>query len=146
VDETSLPELANDQRASIYFPGAAEPIPGRVSRVSWEADRQTHEILVEVTPDRLERRVAIGQRADVRIELGRREGVLRLPSRFLHHDEQGALVYVDDGGRIRVARPQLGHGSAELVEVVSGLGEAQAVLAPPKTGVTLPPGRRWSAP
>ncbi|MFO0726243.1 MAG: efflux RND transporter periplasmic adaptor subunit [Myxococcota bacterium] len=146
VDETSLPELANDQRASIYFPGAAEPIPGRVSRVSWEADRQTHEILVEVTPERLERRVAIGQRADVRIELSRREGVLRLPSRFLHHDDQGALVYVDDGGRIRVARPALGHSSAELVEVVSGLGEAATVLAPPKTGVRLPVGRRWSVP
>lgn len=146
VDETSLPQLANDQRASIQFPGAAEQVTGRVSRISWEADRQTHEILVEVTPDRLERRVAIGQRADVRIELSRRDGVLRLPTRFLHHDGQGLLVYVDDGGRISVVRPKLGLSGQDYVEVVSGLPEAAVVLAPLTTGVTLPAGRRWRGP
>lgn len=71
VDETMLPLLAVDQRAAIFFPGTDASLTGRVTRISWEADRQTHELLVEVTPERLERRVAIGQRADVRVEAGR---------------------------------------------------------------------------
>lgn len=71
MDETMLPRLAVDQAGAIFFPGTSTPVAGRVTRISWEADRQTHELLVEVTPDRLERRVAIGQRADVRIEVGR---------------------------------------------------------------------------
>lgn len=143
VDETMLPRLAVDQPASIFFPGTDTPVAGRVTRISWEADRQTHELLVEVTPDRLERRVAIGQRADVRVEVGRREQVLRLPIRMVHHDEEGAFVYADRGGEIAQVRPTLGSTGEHEVEVLEGLSEGDAVLAAPGAEAALPPGRRW---
>ena len=146
LDETVLPELAVDQRAAVSFPGASASVPGRVSKISWEADRQTHELLVEVTPDRLDRRVAIGQRADVRIELGRRERALRLPIRMIHRDETGPFVYADRAGRIALVRPRLGLSGSEHVEVLGGLSEGDSVLGAPGTGVTLPIGRRWRAP
>lgn len=146
LDETVLPRLAVDQRAQIWFPGADAPLEGRVTRISWEADRQTHELAVEVTPDRLARRVAIGQRADVRIELARKERALRLPVRMLHHDEQGAFVYADRGGRIHKIRPQLGLTGRLEVEVLAGLAEGDAVLAAPSAVRTLPVGRRWVGP
>lgn len=146
IDETVLPRLAVEQRATITFPGASAPIQGRVTRISWEADRQTHELSVEVTPDRLARRVAIGQRADVRIELARKKRVLRLPVRMLHHDEQGAFVYADRGGTIRKVRPQLGLTGQLEVEVLSGLAEGDAVLAAPGAVRPLPVGRRWVEP
>ncbi|MEZ4358951.1 MAG: efflux RND transporter periplasmic adaptor subunit [Kofleriaceae bacterium] len=145
VDETLLPRLAVDQPAVILFPGASAPLPGRVSRISWEADRQTHELLVEVTPARLERRVALGQRADVRVELARRERALRVPTRMLHHDAQGAFVYAGRGGRITQVRPRLGLSGAEHVEVLEGLAEGDVVLAAPSAGTALPLGRRWVA-
>ncbi|NOU28932.1 MAG: efflux RND transporter periplasmic adaptor subunit [Polyangiaceae bacterium] len=145
IDETLLPQLASDQLARIVFPGSTAPVAGRVSRVSWEADRQTHELLVEVTPDHLERRVAIGQRADVRIELTRRESVLRIPARMLHQDESGTYVLVDRGGKIAVVRPTLGISGSDLVEVAGGLAEGDTVLGPAATGGALPPGRRWVA-
>jgi len=145
IDETLLPQLASDQLARIVFPGSAAPVAGRVSRVSWEADRQTHEVLVEVTPDHLERRVAIGQRADVRIELTRRESVLRIPARMLHQDESGTYVLVDRGGKIAVVRPTLGISGSDLVEVADGLAEGDTVLGPAAAGGALPPGRRWVA-
>ncbi len=145
IDETLLPQLASDQHARIVFPGGTAPVAGRVSRVSWEADRQTHELLVEVTPDHLERRVAIGQRADVRIELTRRESVLRIPARMLHQDESGTYVLVDRGGKIAVVRPTLGVSGSDLVEVADGLAEGDTVLGPAATGGALPPGRRWVA-
>ncbi len=146
VDETVLPLLAHDQPATISFPGAATPIPGRVSRIAWEADRQTHELVVEVTPDQLERRVAIGQRADVRIELDRRDDVLRVPTRMIHRDQTGPYVYVDRAGRIARVRPKLGLAGDALVEVTDGLGEGDLILAAPATGTTLPLGRRWRRP
>jgi HlyD family secretion protein len=145
IDETVLPQLAVDQRSTITFPGDASPIAGRLSRVSWESDRQTHELLVEVTPERLERRVAIGQRADVRIELGRRENALRVPVRMIHRDEVGPYVYADRGGRIAVVRPRFGLTDADHVEVLAGLAEGDAVLAAPGPGLALPAGRRWAA-
>lgn len=146
MDETVLALLSHDQRATIWFPGAKTPIAGTVSKISYEADRQTHEVSVEVTPERLDRRVAIGQRADVRIVVAVREQVLRIPVRMVHHDERGPFVYVDRDGRIDVVRPTLGLTGAESVEVLEGLDEGAKVLAAPSKGISLPVGRRWKAP
>ncbi len=146
VDETVLPQLSVDQRSSVLFPRDTVAATGRLSRIPWEADRQTHELLVEVTLDRSDRRVAIGQRADVRVEIGRKEGALRVPLRMLHHDPEGALVYVDRGGRIAQVRPRLGLTGDAHVEVLEGLAEGDTVLAAPKAGATLAVGRRWVRP
>ncbi len=145
MDETMLAQLAVDQRGVILFPGASEAVFGRVSRISWEADRQTHELLVEVTPERLERRVAIGQRADVRVEVGRQENVLRVPVRMVHHDSTGPYVYADRGGRITLVRPRFGLTGNDHVEVLDGLAEGDAVLTAPGGTLELPIGRRWEA-
>lgn len=145
MDETVLPQLAVDQRANIFFPGASAPVTGKVTRISWEADRQTHEFVVEVTPDRFDRRVAIGQRADVRVELARREQALRIPLRMIHRDETGPYVYADHGGKIALVRPRFGLTGEGYVEVLEGLAEGDAVLAAPRAGTTLTAGRRWVA-
>ncbi|MCC6752100.1 MAG: efflux RND transporter periplasmic adaptor subunit [Deltaproteobacteria bacterium] len=146
VDETVLSELAVDQPATIHFPGRSDAISGKVTRISWEADRQTHEIEVEVTPDRLAQRVAIGQRADVRIELARKARVLRLPLRMLQRDAEGTFVYVDRGGRIATLRPKLGVTGKDHVEVLAGLAEGEIVLAAASPAGRLPLGRRWRTP
>ncbi|MDQ3264387.1 MAG: efflux RND transporter periplasmic adaptor subunit [Myxococcota bacterium] len=145
MDETMLTRLAVDQAGAIFFPGTSTPLTGRVTRISWEADRQTHELLVEVTPDRLDRRVAIGQRADVRIEVGRQERALRVPIRMVHHDGTGAFVYADRGGKIALVRPSFGLTGSEHVEVLEGLADGDAVLAAPGAAVALSVGRRWVA-
>jgi len=145
IDETALPLLAVDQRSAIVFPGQRAASAGKVTKISWEADRQTHEILVEVTPERHDRRVAIGQRADVRIEVARRERVLRVPIAMIHHDDSGAYVYVNDSDRIAIARPRFGLTGDGYVEVTDGVREGDVLLA--AVGVTgvLKPGRRWEA-
>jgi len=145
VDETMLPLLEADQPAAISFPGTGGSVPGRVSRIAWEADRQTHELVVEVTPERLDRRVAIGQRADVRIEVERHERALRVAVRMVHHDETGAFVYADRDGRVALVRPKFGLTGNDHVEVLEGLAEGDAVLVAPGPTATLPLGRRWVA-
>jgi HlyD family secretion protein len=144
IDETVLPQLAVDQKCAIFFPGGSAPATGRVTRISREADRQTHELIVEVTPDRLERPVAIGQRADVRIELVQRE-TLRVPVGMIHHDEAGAFVYVDRGGRVAIVRPRFGITGREHVEILDGISEGDTLLAAPRAGSSLAEGRRWKA-
>lgn len=145
IDETVLPQLAVDQRSVIFFPGGPAPMEGRVTRISWEADRQTHELMVEITPARLDRRVAIGQRADARVELAGRDHVLRVPIGALHHDEAGAYVYVDRGGSIAVTRPRFGLTGVDYVEVLDGLSEGDTILNAPVAGTSLPVDRRWRA-
>lgn len=143
IDETVLHQLAVDQRSAIFFPGENAPVAGKVTKISWEADRQTHEIIVEVTPERPDRRVAIGQRADVRIEIAKRENALRVPIRMIHHDATGPYVYADRGGRIALIRPQFGLSATDHVEVTEGLSEGDTVLGAPTAGASLPVGRRW---
>lgn len=145
VDETFLPKLAEEQKSSITFPLTTEPAAGRVARIGWEADRQTHEIMVDVVPDKLERRVAVGQRADVRIVLAERADALRVATSLLHRDEEGVFVYVDRGGKIAVARPTLGVSGGDYVEVTDGLVEGDLVLDAPVSADALPVGRRWKA-
>lgn len=144
IDETVLSRLGVGQTATITFPGSPTPTTGKVTRIGWEADRQTHELGVDVTPDKLDRRVAIGQRADVRIELARRDRVLRVPSAVIHVDGDGPFVYVDRDGEIAIARPQLGITGATHVEILAGLAEGDAVLAGAGSA-PLPVGRRWKA-
>jgi len=143
IGETVLPQLAVDQRSTIVFPSENVPIAGKVTRISWEADRQTHELSVEVTPEVMERRVAIGQRADVRIQLAQHEGALRIPINSIHQDETGAFVYVDRGGRIAIVRPRFGLSGETNVEVLEGLSEGDVVLDAPRPALSLPAGRRW---
>lgn len=83
--------------------------------------------------------MAIGQRADVRIELGRRENVLRAPTRMcvLHHDEADPFVYVDSGGKIAIVRPRFGLTGEDHVEVLEGLVEGDRLLGAPKPGAPL---------
>lgn len=145
IDETVLPRLAVGQTAAITFPGTSTPIAGKVSGISWEADRQTHEISVDIVPDRLDRRVAIGQRADVQLELARRDRVLRVPIDAVHVDRRGSFVYIDRGGKIAIARPRFGITGATHVEILEGLAEGDAVLAGEATAASLPVGRRWKA-
>ena len=143
VDETVLPLLAVDQGSTIHFPGAGEPVVGKVTRIAWEADRQTHEVLVEVTPQTVDRRVAIGQRADVRIEVARRENAVQVPLHVIHHDRAGAFVYLDDRGTIALVRPTFGVTGQDAVEVLAGVAEGDTLLGAVTVGDPLPVGRRW---
>lgn len=145
LDETVLHRLAVEQRAAVVFPGSPEVVPGALTRIPWEADRQTHELFVDVTPSSFARRTAIGQRADVRIEIGRRERVMTIPIGIVLRDAGGPYVGVDRGGRVALARPTLGAASATHVEVLDGLSEGDTVLAPARPGDALPVGRRWEA-
>ena len=144
IDETALGKLAEGQLAQVIFPADPEhALGGRVDRIGREADRQTHEVLVDVLLDAIPERVAIGQRADVRIELGRSKETLRAPLSFIRRDGQSAFCLVDRGGRIAQVAVKLGAVGVGWVEILTGLRDGDTLLDSPKPGASLPAGRRW---
>jgi HlyD family secretion protein len=146
IDETALDRLAEGQKADIRFPGdPARAWPGTVDRIGREADRQTHELLVDVAMKSFPRRIAIGQRADVWIEIARHPEVLRLRPRFLHREDGAVFALVARRGRIARIPLVLGLAGKEWVEVTGGLTAGDVVLDALKPGETLPEGRRWKA-
>jgi HlyD family secretion protein len=146
IDETALGDIVEGQPALIVRPGSTTTTAGIVKRVGWESDRQTHELLVEVTPSAPLGRVAIGQRADVWIATKTKANVVRVPITFLHRDAAGTYCNVDRGGRIAVVRVRIGLVGQDVVEIVDGLQQGDTVLAPIKPGGTLATRRRWTTP
>jgi HlyD family secretion protein len=144
IDEGALPALREKQPAHVRFgaegpPGGA----GHVDRIGREVDRQTHELLVDVLLEKPPSRVAIGQRADVWIEVDRRRDVTRIPLAFLRRDPAGAHCYVDRGGRVARAPVSLGLVGTEHVEITAGLAPGDVVLDAVDPGAALPVGRRF---
>lgn len=121
MDETEMSRLAAGQLARVTF--RSEPVreyPAKVTRLGHEADRETLEFVVDVQVPNLLQNWAVGQRADVRIELGRKEGVLVVPSRFVLRKDGIAGVFVNTNGRARWREIQVGMEGLETLEVLGG--------------------------
>lgn len=144
VDETAMSELAVDQPARIGF--RAEPArtrPGKVARLAREMDRETREGVVDVRVLELPPNWAIGQRAEVRIEVGRRDRVLRLPPAFVAWREGRPGVFRAVAGRAQWCEIGLGLRGLEHVEIARGLAAGdQVVRAPNGQPAALAEGQR----
>ncbi len=146
IDDSALSRLDVGQPVSVRFGATGVATSkGAVDRIGHEADRQTHEVWVDVRVLDLPPRVALGQRADVWIEVARAEDVLRIPSRFLKWEGATPYCYVARNGKIERAGVQLGRRGSDFVEVKSGLREGESVLDSLESGKALPQGRKFSS-
>jgi RND family efflux transporter MFP subunit len=129
VDESLMAGVKPGQKARIVFrsePG--QDYGGRVIRVSPEVDRETREFLVDVAPERLPPRWAVGQRAEVFIVTGRKDNVVRVPARMIRWREGKAGVWVNEGGKAVWRNVELALTGRESVEVTNGLAEGDAIV------------------
>jgi len=129
VDETAMSSLAAEQPARIVFRSAAETvIQGKVARLGSETDRETREFLVDVDVLQLPKKWAVGQRAEVYIETGRRDGVLFVPQRFMVWRDGKSGVTVNNGGKAQWRKITLGLRGKDNVEVTEGLAAGDTVI------------------
>jgi RND family efflux transporter MFP subunit len=144
VDESLMAAVKPGQTARIVF--RSEPgkdYAGRVIRVSPDVDPETREFLVDVAPEQLPPRWAVGQRAEVFIATGRKDNVLRVPARMIRWREGKAGVTVDKGGKATWRNVELGIVGRQYVEVVKGLAENETVVvAGEAQAKKFQPGRR----
>jgi len=144
VDEAALPQLREGQPVRVRLGSDSKPsLLGTVDRIGREVDRQTHELLVDVLLATLPPRVAIGQRADVWIEVDRRKDVQRVPLAFLHREGERTFCYVNRDGKIRRLPITLGAHGSEDVQVTTTLPPNDILLDGLDPGALLPEGRRW---
>lgn len=130
VDETELARLAEGQPARAVF--RSEPsvgYTGAVARVGREADRETREIVVDVRVETLPENWAVGQRAEVYIQVDRKQDVTVLPAGLVLVRDGKTGVIVDDGGKARWREIGVGLRGREFVEVTSGLSPGEVVVS-----------------
>lgn len=144
VDESLMVSVKPGQKVRIVF--RSEPgkdYGGRVIRVSPEVDRETREFLVDVGLEQLPQRWAVGQRAEVFIVTGRKDNVVRVPTKMIRWHEGKAGVMVNEGGKATWRNVELGIAGREFVEVTNGLAEDDAIVIAGEAQVKkLQPGRR----
>jgi RND family efflux transporter MFP subunit len=141
IDETALAALREGGEARVVLRSQPDrPLRGRVERVGLEADRQTHEVLVDV--ELLERppRLAFGQRVDVFLTIDARADVTRAPLGFC--DVGAGSCLVEREGRVSRASVKFGLVGAEFAEIGAGLAPGDVLLAPLPDGAPLSLGRR----
>lgn len=141
MDETVLHDLREGQEARVVLRGdAARPLRARVDRLAVEADRKTHELLVDL--ELLERpaRLVFGQRADGFVTLEARPSAPRVPQGAC--DVSAGRCFVTRGDRVAHADVRFGLAGNDWVEVVSGVERGEEVLIPTPDGAGLPLGRR----
>jgi HlyD family secretion protein len=148
VDETAAAALAPGQPARVVFRSEpAREIAGTVARLGRETDRETREFLVDVAVSDLPANWTLGQRAEVFIETGRKDGVITVPPRFLHWRDGQPGVFLLDAGRARWLTVTLGLRGRQGVEIAAGPAAGERVVAPQQARTAvLSDGRRVKVP
>lgn len=131
VDEIYLDKLSNGLSAKIVL--RSDPkrlIDGRVFRIGREVDRETRELLVDVTFDQVPEKLAFGQRVDLWIEVARRSEVLRVPATAVLRVDGREGVFVSEGSHAQFRSVEFGARGRDLIEVRSGISQGDIVLNP----------------
>ena len=131
VDETEMSRVHTDQRSRILFRSEPEECyQGTVSRLGREADRETREFVVDVRVESLPKNWAVGQRAEVYIEVERKSNVLLIPTKFIFYRDKQPGVFCKVNDRA-VWRPvTLGIRGRETAEVSEGVKASESVFMP----------------
>lgn len=129
VDETEMARLAIGQKARVVFRSKpSQDYVGAVARLGREVDRETREFIVDVRVSDLPKNWAVGQRAEVFIEVDRAENTLAVPARLVGRSGDASGVFVHQEGRARWSIISLGLRGRGVVEVSGGLQAGAKVL------------------
>lgn len=132
VDETSMAELTPGQMARAVF--RSEPkqnYQGKVVRLGREVDRETRQFRVDVGVDNLPQNWAVGQRAEVYIETGRKNDVVNVPLQAIVWRKGKSGVYLADNGKAKWKDVALGLSGIDKVEVTQGLSKDALIITGP---------------
>ena len=137
VDETAMASLAINQPARVVFrsdPG--KPCIGTVTRIAPLADRETREFLVDVTVKGLPKTWAVGQRAEVYIQIAKKDQALLAPPAAIIWQNGKPGLFVNKDGHANWRSVTLGLRGTQSIEVTEGLAAGETVLWPhdPKGG------------
>jgi len=147
VDETAMAALAPGQPARVVLRSEpAKSYSGAVARLGREADRETREFLVDVDVKGLPKNWAVGQRAEVFLETGRKDSALVVPLGFMSWRAGKPGVFVVEHNKARWREVKIGLRGLETVEVVEGLADGQLVCKPRDAKSPLADGQVVSAP
>ncbi len=147
VDETEMAKVKQGQQAHVQFRSeASKTFPGKVIRLGRETDRETREFIVDVQVLELPANWAVGQRAEVFIEVAKKEDVIQIPANKVMREDGQTGLYIMKDNHAHWQPITLGLRSREHVEVTEGLQVDDIVIVPIHEKVVLSQNRKVVAP
>lgn len=146
IDETEMARLKPRQSARVIFRSEPDRAwPGEVIRLGRQADKETREFIVDVQVKELPKNWAVGQRAEVYVQVERKENVVVLPVKLLVRSDEKSGVYVLNGDKAEWRDVTCGLRDAESIEIIVGLAADESVIVPKDGAVKSLAGRRVTA-
>ena len=131
VDETAMSSVKAGQPARVVFRSEPEKsYCGSVSRISPMVDGETREFLVDVTVEELPATWAVGQRAEVYLQISKKDEALLVPQRAIAWEKGRPGLFVNHAGHAQWHSLALGIRGAESCEVLEGVAAGEQVIWP----------------
>ena len=129
VGETNLTKIKVGQPSRIICRSDPDHVyTGKVARIAIKVDSETREFIVNINISKLPVNWAIGQRAEVYIETGKKDNILCVPEKYMRWKDNVPGVFVDNGGLSLWQPVQTGLYGSNLVEIVEGLQSGETIL------------------
>jgi HlyD family secretion protein len=131
LDESIMGLIEPGQSAKVRFTSdPVQAIDAKVVRISRTVDPETREFMIELSPDRLSRNWALGQRAFVAIEVFLPPDTLVVPLAFVARRDGRAGVWRRVLGRAVWSPIEAAAVSGKYLQVVRGVAPGDAILDP----------------
>lgn len=132
-DESAIAAVAAGQKVTLSFASETKTvINGKVLRIGRQVDSETREFTLDVSPDRLPKNWAIGQRGTAVVALPGLDGVLTVPSAAIARRDGRAGLWVVKDDRAGWRGVTLGALGGTHVEVIDGLRDGDFVITDPE--------------
>lgn len=134
LNESQVPKVRENLRATVNVVGVPRPLSGRVSRISVLADSgsrwwnpDSKEFPVDITLDSTPPGLKPGMGAQVEILVDRVEQAVTVPLGAVYSAGRDTYVFLPQGGEMVPRKIQLGRANDTHAQVVSGLQPGETV-------------------
>jgi RND family efflux transporter MFP subunit len=131
--ETPLVHLGGEVR--IIIDALHKTFSGKIARDSWDIDRSTRTMIVEVDVPNPDDTFKAGMYASVVLITQDAKSVLGLPLQALSAGESPSVLVVDSDNRIEEKKVIVGMRTASVAEIKSGLSEGDLVVVGDRAGL-----------
>ncbi|SNS42219.1 RND family efflux transporter, MFP subunit [Noviherbaspirillum humi] len=132
VPAADILNVSLGQEVQLRIEGLAQPLPGKVARISPATQAGSRSILIYIQVDNPDGALRVGMFADARLTLARKAGVLTVPQSAVQSDAGSNYLYAIENGKLARKPVTLGargdDGDGPAVEIASGLEDGATVV------------------
>jgi RND family efflux transporter MFP subunit len=135
VPEAETPLIHTGGTVTVSVDAIHRNFTGKIARDSWEIDRSTRTMVVEVDVPNPDNLYQAGMYASVTLSTQNADGVLAVPLQALSMGEAPSVLVVDSDNKIEERRVVVGMRTATSAEIRSGLSEGELVVVGDRSGL-----------